>query len=44
MRGLANIAIAAWVMTVMVMAVGYGLCLGAAEAVTAPGHQPIQRS
>ena len=37
-RSLSGFVIATWVMTLVVAAIAYGLCLGTAEAVTPHGH------
>ena len=37
-RCLSGIVIASWVMTLVVVAIAYGLCLGTAEAVTPHDH------
>ena len=48
MRGfrlaLPRFLIAAWVMTSVVVAIAYGLCLGTAEAVTPHGPDQTQRT
>jgi hypothetical protein len=36
--------IAAWVMTSVVIAIAYALCLGTAEAVAPHGHDTAQRT
>jgi hypothetical protein len=36
--------IAAWVMTSVVVAIAYALCLGTAEAVVPHGHDTTQRT
>ena len=42
-RHLSDIAIAAWVMTLVFAAIAYGLCLGTAEAVTPHDQDAAQR-
>jgi hypothetical protein len=37
-RILSGVLVAAWVMTSIVVAIAYGLCLGTAEAVAPHGH------
>jgi len=41
-RFLSSVVIATWVMTLVVGAIAYTLCLGAAEAVTPHDHKPTR--
>ena len=41
-RILSGFVIASWVMTLVVGAIAYGLCLGTAEAVTPHDHKPTR--
>ena len=43
-RLLSGFVIATWVMTLVVAAIAYALCLGTAEAVTPHGHDTTARS
>ena len=41
-RFLSGVFVATWVMTSIVVAIAYGLCLGTAEAVTHHDHNPTR--
>jgi hypothetical protein len=41
-RSVSGICVAAWVMTSIVVAIAYMLCLGTAEAVTPHPHSPTR--
>ena len=43
-QALPRFVIAAWVMTAVVVAIGYGLCLGTVAAFGPPDHNPTHRT
>jgi hypothetical protein len=43
-RCLSGFVVASWVMTLVVAAIAYALCLGTAEAVTPHGHDTAARN
>ena len=43
-RCLSGFVVATWVMSLVVVAIAYGLCLGTAEAVTPHGQDTTARS